>query len=479
MAGACEHGRPRRRRHDGGPGRRRAGDRRQGALRAARRGPSSSATRRSSSGGAAARPAARRQRDRTSAATRGSSGDASRSSPRPSCPTTCRSASSTRAPAMPPTGTSSAPSSWPSPARSHAIATAPLNKEAMHLAGHGYPGHTELLAELCGRPGLRDDARHRADLRVIHVSTHVVAARGDRPRSTPERVLHVIRLGRRRAARGSASTSRGSRSCGPQPARRRGRPVRRARRASRSPRPSRPARAAGIDAERPARRPTPSFCRRRPAATSTRSWPCTTTRATSRSSCSASTPGVNVTLGLPIIRTSVDHGTAFDIAWQGIAFTDSLRAALDYAWKLAGRPGVTTSLPPRAGAPSTSAPARRRRRRYRRATRASCGVGLEGPAARWRSRSGAAASPSSRRSSGGSSTGSGRGRVAVPRPGDGQPRRRHRRGPGGDPRSARRHGGELVGAPIRSSMEVVASSGRTDRGMPVYLDAQRRGARTA
>ncbi len=46
--------------------------------------------------------------------------------------------------------------------------------------------------------------------------------------------------------------------------------------------------------------------------------------------------GVNVTLGLPIIRTSVDHGTAFDIAWQGIAFTDSLGHALDYAWKLAG-----------------------------------------------------------------------------------------------------------------------------------------------
>jgi 4-phospho-D-threonate 3-dehydrogenase / 4-phospho-D-erythronate 3-dehydrogenase len=44
--------------------------------------------------------------------------------------------------------------------------------------------------------------------------------------------------------------------------------------------------------------------------------------------------GVNVTLGLPIIRTSVDHGTAFDIAWQGSAFTDSLDHALAYAWKL-------------------------------------------------------------------------------------------------------------------------------------------------
>jgi 4-hydroxythreonine-4-phosphate dehydrogenase len=46
---------------------------------------------------------------------------------------------------------------------------------------------------------------------------------------------------------------------------------------------------------------------------------------------------VNVTIGLPIIRTSVDHGTAFDIAWQGKAFTSSLAHALDYAWKLKGR----------------------------------------------------------------------------------------------------------------------------------------------
>ena len=47
--------------------------------------------------------------------------------------------------------------------------------------------------------------------------------------------------------------------------------------------------------------------------------------------------GVNVTLGLPIIRTSVDHGTAFDIAWKGIAFTQSLHHALGYARKLSGR----------------------------------------------------------------------------------------------------------------------------------------------
>lgn len=48
--------------------------------------------------------------------------------------------------------------------------------------------------------------------------------------------------------------------------------------------------------------------------------------------------GVNVTLGLPMIRTSVDHGTAFDIAWQGIADVSSLVAAVNLAVKLAQQP---------------------------------------------------------------------------------------------------------------------------------------------
>ncbi len=47
-----------------------------------------------------------------------------------------------------------------------------------------------------------------------------------------------------------------------------------------------------------------------------------------------SVKGVNITLGLPIIRTSVDHGTAFEIAGQGIASCDALLYAIDYAIKL-------------------------------------------------------------------------------------------------------------------------------------------------
>ena len=46
---------------------------------------------------------------------------------------------------------------------------------------------------------------------------------------------------------------------------------------------------------------------------------------------------VNVSLGLPIRRTSVDHGTAFDIAWKGVASAVNMRAAIDYARMMADR----------------------------------------------------------------------------------------------------------------------------------------------
>ncbi|HET6307813.1 MAG TPA: 4-hydroxythreonine-4-phosphate dehydrogenase PdxA, partial [Rhodopila sp.] len=47
--------------------------------------------------------------------------------------------------------------------------------------------------------------------------------------------------------------------------------------------------------------------------------------------------GVNVTLGLPIVRTSPDHGTAFDIAGKGVADATSLLAALEMAGEMARR----------------------------------------------------------------------------------------------------------------------------------------------
>ena len=46
---------------------------------------------------------------------------------------------------------------------------------------------------------------------------------------------------------------------------------------------------------------------------------------------------VNVSLGLPIHRTSVDHGTAFEIAWKGVANNTNMKAAIDYARRIADR----------------------------------------------------------------------------------------------------------------------------------------------
>ncbi len=67
---------------------------------------------------------------------------------------------------------------------------------------------------------------------------------------------------------------------------------------------------------------------------------------------------VNITLGLPIIRTSVDHGTAFDIAWQGVANVNSLIQAVKLASKLVNQ---TLSSFPRStlGTQGTESPAPR------------------------------------------------------------------------------------------------------------------------
>ena len=76
--------------------------------------------------------------------------------------------------------------------RSHAIVTSALNKAALHAAGYHYDGHTELLAELCGNPPVT--MMLVADkLRVCHVSTHV-SLREAIERVKPERILDVIRL---------------------------------------------------------------------------------------------------------------------------------------------------------------------------------------------------------------------------------------------------------------------------------------------
>ncbi len=75
--------------------------------------------------------------------------------------------------------------------------------------------------------------------------------------------------------------------------------------------------------------------------------------------------GVNVTMGLPIVRTSPDHGTAYDIAGTGVADPGSMVAALLLAASMATSRGQTRRRPPRAAATRTNLPRPTRTRRVR------------------------------------------------------------------------------------------------------------------
>ena len=85
--------------------------------------------------------------------------------------------------------------------RVDAITTAPLHKEAMHRAGHNYPGHTELLAEVCGTSdfammlylGPNEELPPPAGLAVVHVTLHT-ALRNVFGQLTQEAILAKARL---------------------------------------------------------------------------------------------------------------------------------------------------------------------------------------------------------------------------------------------------------------------------------------------
>jgi 4-hydroxythreonine-4-phosphate dehydrogenase len=72
--------------------------------------------------------------------------------------------------------------------------TSAINKAALHAAGHHFDGHTELLAELCGKPKVTM-MLVAGQLRVCHVSTHV-SLREAIERARPERIVSVIGIAR-------------------------------------------------------------------------------------------------------------------------------------------------------------------------------------------------------------------------------------------------------------------------------------------
>ncbi len=205
------------------------------------------------------------------------------------------------------------------------IVTAPLNKEAMQRAGFGWAGHTELLAERTGSERVTMMLVNR-ELRVLHVSTHV-SLREAISRVTTARVLEVIRLAeqgirdlgiaRPRIAVAGLNPHAGEHGLfGQEEIEIIGPAVEQAC-------------AAGFDVSGPIPPDTIFWRARRGEFDGVIAMYHDQGHIPMK--LLGFDEGVNVSIGLPIIRTSVDHGTAFDIAGQGIAGHESMVEALRVA----------------------------------------------------------------------------------------------------------------------------------------------------
>lgn len=209
------------------------------------------------------------------------------------------------------------------------IVTAPINKAALNAAGHHYDGHTGMLAALTGqKKAWMLLASER--LKVIHVSTHV-SLRDAISRATPEAVLDTIRIGDAHLQRIGIAAPRIA-VAGINPHCGEGGLFGTEDDAQIVPAVER-ARAEGIDVEGPISADTVFH----------RAYQGAFDLVVAHYHDQGHIPiklvafdtAVNVSLGLPIDRTSVDHGTAFDIAGRGIAKHDNMEAAIAYARRLA------------------------------------------------------------------------------------------------------------------------------------------------
>jgi 4-hydroxythreonine-4-phosphate dehydrogenase len=209
------------------------------------------------------------------------------------------------------------------------VATAPINKESLRLADVQFPGHTEIFTALTGSKRTCMMLRSEV-LTVSMVTTHIGYAEVPQRMST-QRIVDVIELTASALATMNGRPARLA-ICGLNPhAGEHGLFGNREEEEFVEPAVAQ-ARAMGIAVEGPLP-PDTAF----------------TTASRKRFDgvvclyhdqghipfkMLAFDDGVNITLGLPIVRTSVDHGTAFDIAWEGVANPTSFYKSIEFAVRL-------------------------------------------------------------------------------------------------------------------------------------------------
>jgi 4-phospho-D-threonate 3-dehydrogenase / 4-phospho-D-erythronate 3-dehydrogenase len=214
----------------------------------------------------------------------------------------------------------------------HAVCTAPLNKEALHAGGHLFPGHTELLAALSGTREV-SMMLSTPKMRVIHVTTHIGLLDAIE-RIEPGLVERTIRRGNDALLKAGVARphvgvcginphagehglfGRGEEELKIQPA-------------------IDAARRSGIDVEGPL--PADTLFFRAGRGDFDLVVAMYHDQGHGPVKVLGLEAGVNITIGLPFVRTSVDHGTAFDIAGTGKADERSLIEALRQAVQLAPR----------------------------------------------------------------------------------------------------------------------------------------------
>ena len=230
-----------------------------------------------------------------------------------------------------------------------AVVTGPINKEALNLAGHPFAGHTEIFAHYTNT--LPEDFAMllmSGALRVVHATTHV-SIRDACDLITPERVLSTINLAHQ-AAQAIGIKNPKIAVAGLNPHASENGLFGHEEQTSIIPAIA-TAQAAGLDVTGPIP-PDTVFVK---AASGVYHMVVAMYhdqghipvklhgfRVNPETGVLSHVSGVNTTIGLPIIRTSVDHGTAFDLAGKNLASHQSLREALDVAVQMAHSKGCVS-----------------------------------------------------------------------------------------------------------------------------------------